>query len=257
MSAADLHSLERDVVQARERLKSNLDVLRAPGTFAGFKDQVSNEARQSYDDAVAKGKAAATNWSELLISEIKERAAANPVAVAAIAAGIGWRILRKPPITTMLVGYGLYSLYQTKPGELAPGGEAVYQATDAALRAKEQVQQWSGEASEAVGQASDIVVPAVADAVQRLTAGASEMVAGATESVQALAQSGSERVARLSANAGPLLAEATSSARSVAASGAKHIGHLVMDEEQRNNALLATAAGALTLAIGFAWLRAK
>ena len=125
MSHAELDRLEGDVCDARRRLKSNLEVLRAPETFSSFKEEVLDEARQSRDDIVANVKEAATDRVERFVADIKERAAANPVAVGAIAAGVAWRILRKPPITTMLVGYGLISLWRTKPGQPAPGAETV------------------------------------------------------------------------------------------------------------------------------------
>src|ERR1700724_1845624 len=142
MPQPELDRLEGDVREARRRLKSDLEVLRAPETFSSFKEDVIGEARQSRDDIVANVKDAATDRAERLIADIKERAAANPLAVGAIAAGVAWRILRKPPITTMLVGYGVYSLFRTQPGQLAPGAETVYQAIDAAVTAKEQGQQW-------------------------------------------------------------------------------------------------------------------
>ena len=125
MPHPELDRLEGDVREARRRLKSDLEVLRAPETFSSFKEDVIGGARQSRDDIVADVKEAATDRVERLVADIKERAAANPVAVGAIAAGVAWRILRKPPITTMLVGYGLISLWRTKSGQPAPGAETV------------------------------------------------------------------------------------------------------------------------------------
>jgi hypothetical protein len=222
MARAELDRLEGDIHEARQRLKSDLEVLRAPGTFSSFKDQLLAEARQSGDDAITNAKAGATSWSERLFAEIKERAAANPVAVGAIAAGIGWRILRKPPITTMLVGYGLYSLYQTRPGQLAPGAETVYHAADAAVAAKEQVQQWSREA---------------------------------TGSVQALAASGSESARHWGADVGATVAEATGSLQAVAMRGSQSVHNMAMDQQVRDKVLLGAAAVSLTTALGLAWLR--
>lgn len=229
MAKAELDHLEGDVHQARERLKSDLEVLRAPGTFSSFKEELVSEVRQSGDDVIANAKAGATSWSERLVAEIKERAAANPVAVAAIAAGIGWRILRKPPITTMLVGYGVYSLFQTQPGRLAPGAETVYHAADAAVAAKEQIQEWGKEAA--------------------------ETVAHATSSLQALAASGSESARRLGVDVSDAAAEATGSLQAVAMRGSQSIHHTVMDQQERDKVLLGAAALALTTAVGLAWMR--
>jgi hypothetical protein len=80
---------------------------------------------------------------------------------------VAWRILRIPPITTMLVGYGLISLWRTKPGQPAPGAETVYRAADMAIEAKEQVEQWGSDAADAIARATDVVVPGVTETIQR------------------------------------------------------------------------------------------
>jgi hypothetical protein len=226
MSHAELDSLEGDVRGARQRLKSDLELLRAPETLSRFKEEVLDEARQSRDHIVAGVKDAATDRAESLIADIKERAAANPVAVGAIAAGVAWRILRKPPITTILVGYGLISLWRTKPGEPAPSAETVYQAVDRATEAKEQVEQWGSKASDAIGRATDVVVPAVTETVERWKTYVGEAVS-----------------------------QATTSGQSLVASGSQSLQHIVMDKQERDKVLLGAAAVALTAALGLACLR--
>lgn len=258
MAGAELDRLEGDVQEARQRLKSDLEVLRRPGTFSVFKDELVTEARHSGDDAIANAKASATNWSERVFTEIKERAAANPVAVGAIAAGIGWRVLRKPPITTMLVGYGLYSLFQTRPGHLAPGAETVYQAADAALAAKEQVEQWGKETGEIVSNAAGSVqalAASGAETARRWGADVGTAVAEASGSVQALAASGAESARRWGADVGTAVAEASGSLQTVAVRESQRVHHMAMDRHERDNALLGVAAIALTTALGLAWLR--
>jgi hypothetical protein len=89
-------------------------------TLSNFKEELLSEACQSRDDMVAHVKEAATDLAECFIADIKERAAANPVAAVATA-GLAWRIFGKPPITIMLVGYGLISLWRIRLGEPAPG----------------------------------------------------------------------------------------------------------------------------------------
>jgi hypothetical protein len=226
MPHADLDRLEGDVRDARRRLKSDLEVLRAPETFSSFKEEVFGEARQSRDDIVANVREVATNRAERLIADIKDRAAANPVAVGAIAAGVAWRILRKPPITTMLVGYGLISLWRTKPGQPSPGAKTVYRAADMAVDTKEQVEQWGSEAGEAIARITDVVVPAVTETVQRW-----------------------------SAHVGEAASQATSSAQSLVASGSQSLQHIVMEKQERDKVLLGAAAVALTAALGLACLR--
>ena len=78
MPHPELDRLEGDVREARRRLKSDFEVLRAPETFSSFKEDVIGEARQSRDDIVANVKEAAANRAERLVADIKERAAANP-----------------------------------------------------------------------------------------------------------------------------------------------------------------------------------
>jgi hypothetical protein len=226
MPQPELDRLEGDVREARRRLKSDLEVLRAPETFSSFKEDVIGEARQSRDDIVANVKEAAANRAERLVADIKERVAANPMAVGAIAAGVAWRILRKPPITTMLVGYGLISLWRTKPGQPAPGAETVYRATDMAIEAKEQVEQWGSEAGDFIARATDVVVPAVTETVQRW-----------------------------SADVGETVSQATTSAQSLVASGSQSLQNIAMDKQERDKVLLVTAAVALTAALGLTCLR--
>jgi hypothetical protein len=226
MSHAELDRLEGDVRDARRRLKSDLKVLRAPETFSSFKAEVLDEVRQSRDDIVANVKGAATDRTERLIADIKERALANPVAVGAIAAGVAWHILRKPPITTTLVGYGLISLWRMKPGQPAPGAETVYRSANIAIEAKEQVGQWGSEAADAIARATNVVVPAVTGTVQRW-----------------------------SADIGEAVSQGTTSAQSLLASGSQSFQHIVMDKQERDKVLLGAAAVALTAALGLACMR--
>src|ERR1700732_1695483 len=226
MSHAELDRLEGEVRDARRRLRSELEVLRARETFSSFREEVLGDARQSRDDIVPNEKEPATDRAERFVADIKERAAANPVAVGAIAAGVARRILRTPPVTTMLVGYGLISLWRTKPGQPAPGAETVYRAADMAIEAKEQVERWGSEAGDAIARATDVVVPAVTETVQRWSAGGGKAVSHATTSAEALM-----------------------------ASGSQSLQHIVMDKQERDKVLLAAAAVALAAALGLACIR--
>jgi hypothetical protein len=226
MSHAELDRLEGDVREARRRLKFDLEVLRAPETLSNFKEEVLSEARQSRDGMVAHVKEAATDWVECFVADIKERSAANPVAVGAIAAGVVWRILRRPPITTMLVGYGLISLWRTKPGEAAPGAETVYRAADIAIEVKQHVEQWGADAGDVIARATDVVVPAVTETVQRW-----------------------------STDMGAAALHATTSAQSLTANGSQSLQHIMMDKQERDKVLLGAAAVALTAALGLTCLR--
>ena len=47
-------------------------------TFSNFKDELVTEARATGNDVVATAKSAATNWSDRLIAEMKERRLRTP-----------------------------------------------------------------------------------------------------------------------------------------------------------------------------------
>ncbi len=85
---SDLDTLERDVIQARARFANDLARLRSPDNLARFKDDLWTEARETTDDLVGKtkeaAKEAAKDGAQRVLTELKERAAANALATAAI-----------------------------------------------------------------------------------------------------------------------------------------------------------------------------
>jgi hypothetical protein len=95
-----------------------------------------------------------------------------------------------------------------------------------AIEAKEQVEQWSSDAGDAIARATDVVVPAVTETVQRW-----------------------------SADMGEAISTATTSAQSLVASGSQSLQHIVMDKQERDKVLLGAAAVAITAALGLACLR--
>jgi hypothetical protein len=50
-----------------------------------------------------------------LVQQLKAKASANPAAALVIGAGLAWRLIRNPPIASVLVGAGLFSLLRTTP----------------------------------------------------------------------------------------------------------------------------------------------
>jgi hypothetical protein len=189
MAQKEINQLERDVEDARERLSGNLQRLRSPATISGFKDALWEEVDESRDQLVAKTKEtvdvlvvkAKESVDELVVktkegagelvattqeavrdrawrflADIKERAAANPAAALAIGAGLAWRLARKPPIASMLVGAGVIGLMRTNPQKSYPGAEMASQVGDLAVAAREKVEQWSSDAGEAVWQVARV-----------------------------------------------------------------------------------------------------
>ena len=74
---SDLDTLERDVIQARARFANDLARLRSPDNLARFKDDLWTEARETTDELVGKTKEAAKDGAQRMLTELKERAAAN------------------------------------------------------------------------------------------------------------------------------------------------------------------------------------
>ena len=100
MGNISLLQREHEVERSRAKLTHDLAVLCSSKTLAAFTDGLKQEAFATRDDF----------WEK-----IKARAASNPAAVAAIGAGLAWRLFQKPPITSALVGLGLFSLWKTQP----------------------------------------------------------------------------------------------------------------------------------------------
>ena len=107
---SDVDTLERDVEAARARLVNRVAQLKAP-PISGVKDELVAEATEYKDEVIDSAKQKVTDAIDGFVSDIKRRAADNPVAVAAIGAGIAWRLWQKPPIATLLVGAGVAALF--------------------------------------------------------------------------------------------------------------------------------------------------
>ena len=103
MPDISLKVYERQVESARAKLSEDLAVLCSARTFATFTDDLKQEALDTKDAL----------WEKL-----KARAAANPAAMLAIAAGLGWRLMNRPPIASALIGLGLFSLWRTPEAPL-------------------------------------------------------------------------------------------------------------------------------------------
>jgi hypothetical protein len=109
----DLAELERDVELSRARLAADIARLRAPETFESARQSVMDSIAGYRDDAMGAAQTRATSF----IDDVKAKAAANPAAAAAILAGIAWRLYRRPPIASLLVGAGIAALARTDPND--------------------------------------------------------------------------------------------------------------------------------------------
>jgi hypothetical protein len=211
MSAADLNALERDVELTRAKFASDLARLRSPHNLAEFKEDLWAHARETKDG---------------MLAEVKARAAANPLAVAALAAGIAWRLFHRPPIATLLVGLGLMGLLRTSPSpadyanaeDFFDPEEWGSRASAVADAAKQKVQDWSAQASQTAERVSD----ALRDA----------------------GDSARDRATRLADDAAPVSDQASARLRAA-----------MPDRDGRDNILLGAAALAVTAAVGIAFQR--
>src|ERR1044071_3511598 len=113
---------ERDVEAARAKLARDLSVLRSPETLTAFTEDLKQDALETQEEWVGRAKDTLHTKVTSVVEEMKAKAAANPTAALMIGAGIGWYLLRHPPITTALIGCGLFSLLRT-PATARPGAQ--------------------------------------------------------------------------------------------------------------------------------------
>jgi hypothetical protein len=201
MSRAHLDELEQDVEDARARLEQNLAELRSPARVTDLKQGLLEEATQKKDELVELAKESAKRGAQQLFSQLKDKAEANPAAALAIGAGVAWRLARRPPIASMLVGIGLVSLWRTPERsrqEKAVSGfgpALATQVADIAGAATDRAQEWAKGTAETVadvgtqllektidaaGQASD----AVTTGASRVSQAASGAVARTSDAIQ-------------------------------------------------------------------------
>lgn len=241
MSEAELNVLERDVEQARARFAGDLARLRSPATLSNFQDDLWARASETKDDLVEKAKEAATDGVQRLVSDLKEKAAANPAAALAIGAGLAWRLVHRPPIASLLVGIGLFSLWRTTPSE---GEGLVPRAADLAGQVKETLQEWSAGATENLTQIAD-----------KASAAAEETYASARDTVSKVK---THVTVAADQAAGSVQETMTHIRDQASAAGAKTSGAvrtIVPNDEARDNLLLGAAALAVAAAVGIAYQR--
>jgi gas vesicle protein len=229
MSQADLNALERDVELTRARFAHDLARLRSPHNLAGFKEDLWAHARETKDGVLA---------------DLKARAAANPLALAAVAAGVAWRVFHRPPIATALVGLGLFSLLRTAPERMDtetwidryaedPVGELRSQASAFADNAKQKVQDWSEQASQAAGEATAQIKDRAAALAER-----------ASDALQDVSETARDRVRRVADDAASVSDAASARMRAA-----------MPDRDDRDAVLFGAAGLAVAAAVGIAFQR--
>jgi hypothetical protein len=241
MSEAELNVLERDVEQARARFAGDLARLRSPATLSNFQDDLWAQASETKDDLVEKAKEAATDGVQRLVSDLKEKAAANPAAALAIAAGLAWRLVHRPPIASLLVGIGLFSLWRTTPSE---GEGLVPRAADLAGQVKETLQEWSAGATENLTQIADKASAAAEEAYASARDTVSKVKTHVTVAADQAAGSVQETMTHIRDQASAAGAKTSAAVRAI-----------TPNAEARDSLLLGAAALAVAAAIGIAYQR--
>jgi gas vesicle protein len=250
MSQSDLNALERDVEQARARFANDLARLRSPANLARFKDDLWAEARETKDEWVEKTKEAAKDGAQRVLTQLTERAAANPAAALAIGAGLAWRLFHRPPMATLLVGMGLVGLLRTSPSQHSSrpymgiqdedpkphdrgGAGLASQASALADAAKQKVQDWGAQASDAARTATTQIAEEAASVADR----ASHALYDASDAAR-------ESLTRVADNAASVSDRASSKLRAA-----------IPSRDDRDTYLLGAAALAVAAAVGIAFQR--
>ena len=246
MTKAELDVLERDVEDARGRLRLDLARLRAPGAMDRMKDDVTGRVTGAAQDTAHR-----------VLDEIKARAAANPVAALAIGAGLAWRFAHRPPIATLLVGAGLVALFKTNPRERYVGADFVERAGEFAGTVKETVSEKIDELShsELAARASELsgTVKELSGTVKEK---AGELSGAVAAKASELGGTVRETVGQWSARTGEFASEAAAEASSAANSLARDSRRVAAAvNEDRDAYLLGAAAIALAAAVGISYQR--
>src|SRR4051794_30040733 len=110
---SELERLELEVENSRSRLSEDIATLRSPSVYSDFLNSLKETALDAKDSMVEDVKDRSQSAIHDAIELAKAKAIANPTATLVIALGVGWHLLRNPPITAALIGGGLISLLRT------------------------------------------------------------------------------------------------------------------------------------------------
>jgi hypothetical protein len=224
MSAAELNALEREVELTRARFANDLARLRSPHNLAEFKEDLWAQARDTRDG---------------LLADLKARAAANPLAVAALAAGVAWRLFQRPPIATLLVGLGLVGLLRTSPSpsdyakaeDVFDPGRWPRRASALADSAKRKAEEWGAQVSEAARDAKAQVAETAASMGERASGALHDAGDTAREGLRDAGDAARARMTRFADDAAAMSDQTSARMRAV-----------MPDRDDRDNILLGAAA---------------
>lgn len=281
----DLRRLEREAEEARARLRGAIAEINDPRTVENAKLEMKRRAEDVKEQVVGYIKGAKDNaldtgraQGDAFTRKLQRTAIENPLSVALIGAGVGWRLYKNPPIATALIGAGLWQLMKSwnnasdqtayrdpynriAPRGYAPGGVAGYgydEVTDVASateRAKTVATNMSYEAQTAVASVQD----AISEATERMR----EAVGMSAKSASASAAHAADDMTRLGAgmkeSAEQQYRSATTRMESIADEAQRRIQPAIdrigpYVEEHRSELGMALVLGGLGVLAG-GWLR--
>ncbi|MBV8753475.1 MAG: hypothetical protein JO328_11520 [Hyphomicrobiales bacterium] len=238
MSTLELDRLEEDVAKARERVVADVARLRSPAAFEEFKGDIG----QTFSDTAQRA-----------VAGLKNRAAANPAAVLAIAAGLLWRFARRPPIASLLVGVGLTSLLRTSSDSppspvVTRSGELLQAANERASELSEQARALTARAGELTAQAREAAAATAASVTQtagRVADQAAQTAARVSERGAQLSQNARDTATRVSGQASDITARMSGQAAEAAARISEGAGQIAAQASRSADRLTAAARQAL------------
>jgi hypothetical protein len=259
---ASVQQCEQEVEAARGKLAADLVTLRSPKAFRAFSEDLKKDAMETKDALLAQAKDAAQDKFRALVEDLKAKAAANPAATLTVTAGLAWRFFRKPPIASVLIAAGLYSLLRT-PSSRTFGDRDYFrqgrerlaeQVSDAAAS----VNDMAADVGCKVGKSAAAFADTASDKMTRWSHDArdlaSSVVASTREQATQVAAKAGHRAEELAGNArsaaaGVAAEAATAFDRSMAAARE----HLPSADEARDRVLLGLAGLAVAAAVGVAY----
>jgi hypothetical protein len=218
---------------------------------------------EAKDELVEKARYAVESKVTGVVEEIKAKAAANPAAALMIGAGVGWYLLRRPPITTALVGYGLFSLLRTQ-ALVQPHARTRDYVRQGQERLKQQATEF---ASQVADKASAIGQEAAATIAEK----SGELFDTSTDQVTQLAQDTGEkvrvgvsvaqnRISSVMAHTGAMAADLSHSAEHATRRASSQVSrsfdmarNAMPDGDARDRLLVGVAGIAVAAALGIAW----
>lgn len=161
--SAMLDELERDVERARARLAEDIARLRSPAILSHARADLLARAGEYKDQLVGQVGDAVSDRAHGFTEALRRQARENPAAVAVMGAGVAWRLWKKPPVATLLLGAGLASLLAGRGQERGAGGffESVRDVNRAAYAFQDRASDVAGDLAQQArdlrGQAGDVL----------------------------------------------------------------------------------------------------